>query len=63
MHIWNETETFKNNLCEHFRFSVITAAFGNDHVWLIHFKLTQAAFTCSKLTIETLELGVKYVQK
>ena len=24
--------------------------------------LTQAAFTCSKLTIETLEQGVKYVQ-
>ena len=24
--------------------------------------LTQAAFTCSKLTIETLEKGVKYVQ-
>ena len=23
---------------------------------------TQAAFTCSKLTIETLEQGVKYVQ-
>ena len=25
-------------------------------------KLTQPAFTCSKLTIETLEQGVKYVQ-
>ena len=25
--------------------------------------LTQSAFTCSKLTIETLEQGVKYVQK
>ena len=24
--------------------------------------LTQPAFTCSKLTIETLEQGVKYVQ-
>ena len=26
------------------------------------FELTQPAFTCSKLTIETLEQGVKYVQ-
>ena len=25
-------------------------------------KLTQTAFTCSKLTIEALEQGVKYVQ-
>ena len=25
-------------------------------------KITQPAFTCSKLTIETLEQGVKYVQ-
>ena len=25
-------------------------------------KTTQPAFTCSKLTIETLEQGVKYVQ-
>ena len=25
-------------------------------------QLTQPAFTCSKLTIETLEQGVKYVQ-
>ena len=32
---------------------------------LEHFKVrspTQPAFTCSKLTIETLEQGVKYVQ-
>ena len=26
------------------------------------FKATQPAFTCSKLTIETLKQGVKYVQ-
>ena len=25
-------------------------------------KLSQAAFTCSKLTVETVEQGVKYVQ-
>ena len=28
--------------------------------WILHF--SQPAFTCSKLTIETLEQGVKYVQ-
>ena len=27
-----------------------------------NYLLTQPAFTCSKLTIETLEQGVKYVQ-
>ena len=26
------------------------------------YTLTQLTFTCSKLTIETLEIGVKYVQ-
>ena len=34
-------------------------------VWALYsayFKLTQPAITCSKLTIETLEQGVKYVQ-
>ena len=29
---------------------------------LCHLDSTQPAFTCSKLTIETLEQGVKYVQ-
>ena len=29
---------------------------------LMLLKQTQRAFTCSKLTIETLEQGVKYVQ-
>ena len=29
---------------------------------LEHNGTTQSAFTCSKLTIETLEQGVKYVQ-
>ena len=29
---------------------------------LFHQKHSQPAFTCSKLTIETLEQGVKYVQ-
>ena len=29
--------------------------------WLMN-KTTQPAITCSKLTIETLEQGVKYVQ-
>ena len=29
---------------------------------LYHFPVTQLAITCSKLTIETLEQGVKYVQ-
>ena len=28
----------------------------------LRYKLTQPAITCSKLTIETLEQGVKYVQ-
>ena len=27
-----------------------------------NFKITQPAFTCSKLTIETLEQDIKYVQ-
>ena len=32
-------------------------------LWKIKmFALPQLAFTCSKLTIETLEQGVKYVQ-
>ena len=30
--------------------------------WFIEDSTTQLAFTCSKLTIETLEKGVKYVQ-
>ena len=36
--------------------------------WIAHFRparnqeLPQPAFTCSKLTIETLEQGMKYVQ-
>ena len=30
-----------------------------DHVWLTK---SQSGFTCSKLTIETLEQGLKYVQ-
>ena len=29
---------------------------------VIKVRATQRAFTCSKLTIETLEQGVKYVQ-
>ena len=29
---------------------------------LLNYNVTQPAFTCSKLTIETLEQGVKYVQ-
>ena len=28
----------------------------------LSFTISQSAFTCSKLTIETLEQGVKYVQ-
>ena len=31
-------------------------------LYLYFYVLTQPAFTCSKLTIETLEQGVKYVQ-
>ena len=31
-------------------------------VTCVHKRSTQPAFTCSKLTIETLEQGVKYVQ-
>ena len=31
--------------------------------WLISSQITQRAFTCSKLTIETLEQDVKYVLK
>ena len=30
---------------------------------IIHKLTTQSGITCSKLTIETLELSVKYVQK
>ena len=30
--------------------------------WLVKLSCTQPAITCSKLTIETLEQGVKYVQ-
>ena len=29
---------------------------------ILESRITQLAFTCSKLTIETLEQGVKYVQ-
>ena len=32
------------------------------HIYLVRSPITQWAFTCSKLTIETLEKGVKYVQ-
>ena len=56
---------------------MLEARFGDDHlknsqrlkdVWLKEvsrvnfFNFTQPAFACSKLTIETLEQGVKYVQ-
>ena len=34
----------------------------NMHCQYIMGELTQPAITCSKLTIETLEQGVKYVQ-
>ena len=34
----------------------------NGLTGLTHFVPIQSAFTCSKLTIETLEQGVKYVQ-
>ena len=45
----------------------ITIAESTENVYYItrqnlHFVLAQPAFTCSKLTIETLEQGVKYVQ-
>ena len=30
---------------------------------MMHLDLTQPAITCSKLTIETIEKGVKYVQR
>ena len=33
-----------------------------DLLHFLHCPLTQSAFTCSKLTTETLEEGVKYVQ-
>ena len=34
----------------------------NGKITRLDFDQTQSAFTCSKLTIETLELDVKYVQ-
>ena len=34
----------------------------DPYVLLSEYKASQPAFTCSKLTIETLEQGVKYVQ-
>ena len=34
----------------------------NQEPHMLKHKITQAAITCSKLTIETLEQGVKYVQ-
>ena len=33
-----------------------------DNSYKVYLKLTQSTFTCSKLKIETLEQGVKYVQ-
>ena len=36
--------------------------YGFDMEWLLHVIHTQSAFRYSKLTIETLEQGVKYVQ-
>ena len=48
-------QVFSSEFCKHFN-----NAFFAEHVRMT--TLTQSAFTCSKLTIETLEQGVKYVQ-
>ena len=49
------------------RYKCNQAVFNNEHGCAkqnrqYHTKVTQSAFTCSKLTIEMLKQGVKYVQ-
>ena len=44
--------SFMRNNCHKSRYKTVKAVLGTS----------QTAFTCSKLTIETLEQGVKYVQ-
>ena len=43
-------------------FSVKIESLLTDGFHVSHQAFSQLAFTCSKLTIETLEQGVKYVQ-
>ena len=46
-----------------FHFAVVTLFLDKGLIsYTTKQQLTQSAFTCSKLTIETLEQGVKYVQ-
>ena len=41
---------------------ILVGTRSTDPVHYFHPELPQPAFTCSKLTMETLEPGVKYVQ-
>ena len=60
-------ETLKNianfhNIVPTSEFSLIVDIFGGHSIFNFKKKTAQPAITCSKLTIETLEQGVKYVQ-
>ena len=56
------TSFLKNHICDIscIEINILFVIFNNKE--LKYFKVTKAAFTCSKLTIETLEQGVIYVQ-
>ena len=56
------TSFLKNHICDIscIEINILFVIFNNKE--LKNFKVTQPAFTCSMLTIETVEQGVKYVQ-
>ena len=56
LHLSSETVGLKETLVLQF----LAICFTWNHFWVI--QSIQSAFTCSKLTIETLKQGVKYVQ-
>ena len=43
-------------------FMILDYRFMQDKNYIVFSELSQPAFTCSKLTIEIIEQGVKYVQ-
>ena len=69
IHTWN-TKTLIDDICNRNVLCSLNKVFYKSilstHSYLVCFRTakdaTQPAITCSKLTIETLEQGVKYVQ-
>ena len=61
--VYNEIEKFKTSRMSYHDFSIIQMLSANQikRLFYQHEFQTQSAITCSKLTIETLEQGVKYV--